>query len=61
MCKIDLSKIDSTCQSGISDVVIVDAKDVVVENGAVRIKRKYGKHKRLMYKYIQHGKEQPTN
>lgn len=55
MCKIDLSKIDSTCQSGISDVVIIDAKDVVVENGAVRIKRKYGKHKRMMYKYIQNG------
>ena len=55
MCKIDLSKIDSTCTSGISDVVIIDMNDVKVENNTIRIKRKYGKFKRVIHKYIQNG------
>jgi Ni,Fe-hydrogenase maturation factor len=52
-CTIDLSKVDSTCQSGISDIVIIDANDVKQENGTIRIKRKHGKFKRVMYKYKQ--------
>ena len=48
MCKIDISKIDSTCTSGISDVVIIDMNDVKVENNTIRIKRKYVKFMALL-------------